>query len=85
MVFSALEMKEGLLFESLLVKPLHLILNIRFQENLETMFQLGVNHTLRCLHAFLYGVIFPVLGQLYLSFCVCLLCRCDYNKISCAT
>lgn len=36
---------------------------MRLQENLETMFQLGVAHTLRCSSAFLYDAVCPVFRQ----------------------
>lgn len=51
MVFRAPEMKEGIFF------------NMRLQEHLETMFQLGVPHTLRCLSALLYDAVCPVFSQ----------------------
>lgn len=44
-------MKEGIFF------------NMRLQEHLETMFQLGVPHTLRCLSALLYDAVCPVFSQ----------------------
>lgn len=67
-----------------MIKPLLLILNMRFHENLETMFQLGVAHTLRCLSAFLYYVICLVFRQeLFIFFCYIVML--DLNNISCAT